>query len=374
MNFKRFISEKIEKSFFKGKIIILYGPRQSGKTTLMRDFVEKYKGSYFLCEEPDVAVSLTNKTSTEMWSFLGTSKLIILDEAQKIPNIGTTLKLLHDSNPHIQVIATGSSSFELANKINEPLTGRNWEFYLYPLSVSEIRVSMGKVDSQRLLPERLIYGSYPEIVRDSEFRERNLSKITNDYLYKDLLAYDGIRKSVVLRKLLELLAFHIGSQVSYNELAQTLSISRKTVISYIDLLEQSFVLFRLHPLSTNQRNEIKKMPKIYFYDNGIRNMIIQNMNPVELRNDVGQLFENYFISEKVKQQKYNETLSALYFWRTKDGQEIDVVESYRGGQEYVGYECKWSKLEVKPPARFLQLYANVTFNGVNRHNFFTWFS
>jgi uncharacterized protein len=366
--YKRALEEQLIKRLFKGKIIILYGPRQVGKTTLVKKIAKEYDGAYFLCEEPDVNVALTNKTSTEMRAFLGNKKLIILDEAQKVHNIGTSLKLLVDNFPDIQIIATGSSSFDLANEINEPLTGRNYEFFMYPLSVSELVESSSLIETKRLLENILIYGSYPEIVSAGEHRVELLEKITNDYLYKDVLSYGGIKKPHLLQKILKALALQVGRQVSYSEIAKMVGASRQTVSNYVDILEKAFILFRLYPLTKRQRDEIKHLHKIYFYDNGILNTLIQNYNFLDSRNDAGFLFENFYIAEKMKKRKYNQELNSVYFWRTKRGQEIDFVEECGGGKEYRAYECKLSDKRIKLPSLFKEIYVDSKLKVISKTN------
>lgn len=366
--YKRVIEERLIKHLFKGKIIILYGPRQVGKTTFVRKIAKEYDGAYFLCEEPDVHAALTNKTSTEMKAFLGNKKLIILDEAQKVHNIGTSLKLLIDNFPNTQIIATGSSSFELANEINEPLTGRNYEFFMYPLSISELVASSSLLETKRLLENHIIYGTYPEIVHAGERRVELLEKITNDYLYKDILSYSGIKKPYLLQKILKALALQVGGQVSYSEIAKIVGANRQTVSNYVDVLEKAFIIFRLYPLTKRRRDEIKHLHKIYFYDNGILNTLIQNYNFLDSRSDAGFLFENFYIAEKMKKRKNNQEFNSVYFWRTKKGQEIDFVEEYRGGEEYIAYECKLSHKNIKLPSLFKETYVNSKLEVISKTN------
>ena len=364
----RLASKQIEKYLFKGKVLIIYGPRQVGKTTLVKRLMEQYNGRYLLCEEPDIAAALAGKTSTELWHLLGENHLIILDEAQKVENIGTVLKLLVDTRPEIQIVATGSSSFELANKINEPLTGRNFEIHMYPLTVSEIVNNSSLLEAKRLLEPLLIYGSYPEIFLNTDLKVDLLKKITNDYLYKDILSFGDIRKPSLLRDILRALALQVGSQVSYSELASLVGASRATVQSYIDILEKAFILFKLYPLSSRKRNEIRHMHKIYFYDNGLLNTLLQNYNALALRGDTGALFENFFISEKMKEKAYTGTLGDVYFWRSKTGQEVDFIESFEGGTRIVAYECKWAKSKAKLPSQFQATYKVSEFKVITKDN------
>ena len=291
---------------FKGKAIILLGARQVGKTTLLRQVIQtaQTEVQYLNCDEPQVVEALTNRNLRELVLLVGKAKYIVIDEAQKVNNIGLTLKLIVDNIPDVQVIATGSSAFELRNRLNEPLTGRKFEYQMYPISTNEIYQSSGYVDVKRLLETRLIYGSYPEVLSNLDNAQSLLLSLSDSYLYKDILTMDSMRKPDVLNKLLQALAFQIGSEVSYNELAQTIGTDSKTVEKYIDLLEKCFIIFRLNGLSRNLRNELKKAKKIYFCDNGVRNAVIQQFAPVALRNDMGQLWENFFISERIKRNHY----------------------------------------------------------------------
>ncbi|MBU3942958.1 ATP-binding protein, partial [Patescibacteria group bacterium] len=286
---KRTIQKNIEKNLFKGKIIIIYGSRQVGKTTLVKEILKKYpkNSEYFNCDEPDIRQALTDKTSTEIKSFLGNKKIIVLDEAQRVKNIGLSLKLIIDNFSDIQIIATGSSSFDLSNKIKEPLTGRKIEFYLYPISVKELKSVYSALEINRLMEERMIFGMYPDIILNREDKEQRLKELSFSYLYKDALAYQNIKNPEVLEKLLQALALQISNEVSYNELAETVGVDKNTIANHIQILEKAFVIFRLRPFSRNLRNELKKMRKIYFYDTGVRNALINNFNPVNLRQDKG---------------------------------------------------------------------------------------
>ena len=368
MEIKRIIENQLKDKLFKEKVVILYGPRRVGKTTLVKKIAREYNGKYFLCEEPDIMAALTRKTSTEMKKFLGDAKLIVLDEAQKITDIGTSLKLLVDNFPETQIIATGSSSFDLANKVNEPLTGRNWEFHLYPFSLGELIGAVGALEAKRLLNYFLIYGFYPEVVNSDNDRLDILEKITNDYLFRDVLAYEGVRKPMVLKKILKALALQVGSQVSYTEIAGKIEASRNTVATYIEILEKMFIIFRLPPLTKRKRDEIKIMNKIYFYYNGILNTLLQNYNMPENRKDIGSLFENFYIAEKMKQRDYGKIQNSPYFWRTKDGQEIDYIEEYRSGEEYKLFECKYTQGKPFVSARFSEVYGQYPVKVITREN------
>ncbi|KKR79613.1 MAG: hypothetical protein UU24_C0005G0031 [Candidatus Nomurabacteria bacterium GW2011_GWA2_40_9] len=365
----RIIELKIKEKLFDGRVVILYGPRRVGKTTLVKKLIREYGGKYFSCEEPDVARALTNKTSTEMKKFLGDAKLVILDEAQKIHNIGTSLKLLIDNFPDMQIIATGSSSFDLANKINEPLTGRNWEFHLYPFSMAELTDSFGTLETNRLLDFFLTYGTYPEVVFENNNREDLLEKITNDYLYKDILSYEGVRKPEILKKILRLLALQVGQLVSYSEIAEKAETSRDTVRSYIEILEKAFIIFKLPPLTKRKRDEIKLMNKIYFFDTGILNTLLQNYNMPEFRKDKGHVFENFFIAEKMKQRSYQSIKNTVYYWRNKSGNEIDFIEEYRTGEEYRLFECKYTdNKKIVIPSQFIETYGTNKIQIISKEN------
>ncbi len=363
----------ILEKLYKGKIIIIYGPRQVGKTTLCKEIQKKYPNSKIIvCDDPAVAKSLEPKSIDDLRKYFGKESLIIIDEAQRVENIGLTLKIIADNYGDLQVIATGSSSFDLANKVNEPLTGRNWKFYLFPLSVKEMSLAYGDGLRSRLR-DLLVFGSYPEVVSAEINSKEILKTLSSDYLYKDLLSYEGIRKPKVIFDLLRLLALQVGNEVSYSEIARTLSVNRDTVRSYIGILEQAFIIFTIPPLHKNKRKEISRLNKIYFYDNGIRNALVDNFEPLEKRTDVGALFENFFVSEKMKQHFYNNAESKVYFWRTKQGQEIDFVEEYRGGEEYKIFECKWKDQNQKIPLMWKKDYKNFEAKLIHKDNIFDYF-
>ena len=371
MLIKRIIQEKVEKALFKGKIVIIYGPRQVGKTTLTKQIREKQSenSAYFNCDEPDIREALTNKTSTELSEFLNLDqkKLIILDEAQRIKNIGITLKLLVDNFPETQIIATGSSSFDLANEISEPLTGRKNEFFLYPFSLEELGQIYSEIEIDRLLGNRMIFGMYPEIILKKEDLEKSLKSLTQSYLYKDVLQYQNIKNPEILEKLLQALALQVSSEVSYNELSGIIGVDKNTVASYIQILEKAFVIFRLNPFSRNLRSEIKKLRKIYFYDNGIRNALINNLNPLNLRQDQGALWKNFMLSERVKYNNNHALDKNLYFWRTKQKQEIDFLEE--SGGAISTFEFKWQKDKLSIPKTFSDAYPKAKSELVNRKNY-----
>ena len=368
------ISRELEKQlvqhFFRGKIIMLSGARQVGKTTLIEMLLQKRKEKilYLNADETDVRELLTDTTSTSLKSIVGNHKIVFIDEAQRVKNIGITLKLFADQIKDVQVIVTGSSSFDLANEMNEPLTGRKYEFMLFPLSFSEMVKHYGQLEEKRLLEHRLIYGYYPEIVTKPGEEKELLKLLANSYLYRDLLTLEQIKKPVLLEKILRALALQLGSEVSYNEVAQLVNADQETVEKYIDLLEKSFVLFRLPAFSHNVRNEIKKGKKIYFYDNGIRNAVIGNFNLLINRNDTGALWENFLISERMKYLYYHNINVKRYFWRTVQQQEIDYIEEQE--RKLSAYEFKWNKkARAKFPKTFIRAYPDSETHLITQGNF-----
>lgn len=339
---RRKLDYSIEQQLFKGKAIILVGPRQVGKTTLLRELVARSDRRVLLlnCDEPETQAMLTNTNVAKLKGIIGDHKLVVIDEAQKVDNIGLTLKLIVDNIEGVQVVATGSSAFELRNRLNEPLTGRKFEYQMYPISCGEIIDTYGLLEERRTLENRLVYGSYPDIVTHPEAARRYLTDLTQSYLYKDILSLNDVRKPQLLDRLLQALAFQVGSEVSTNELARTLQTDNKTIDKYIDLLEKCYVIFRLGGLSRNLRTELKRAKKIYFYDNGVRNAIIQQFAPVQMRNDIGALWENFFIVERMKRNHYAGHYCNSYFWRTSLQQEIDLVEEADGAM--TAFEMKWN--------------------------------
>jgi len=367
----RSVGTRIQARLFKGKAVILLGPRQAGKTTLVEGILRKRaeKVLELNADEPDVRELLDNCTSTRLRALIGESRLLFIDEAQRVPNIGLTLKLVTDRIPEVQVIATGSSAFELNARIAEPLTGRKFEFMLYPLSFAELVRHHGLLEEKRLLEHRLIYGSYPEIVT-SPGREQELIKLlAGSYLYQDLLTLEQINKPVLLEKILRALALQLGSEVSFQEVGQLVGANSQTIERYIALLEKAFVLFRLPALSRNVRNEIKKGKKIYFFDNGIRNAVIGNFTPLAGRTDTGALWENYLVSERVKLLNNLDIQADKYFWRTTQQQEIDYIEERR--QQLHAYEFKWNtkKGAVRFPKTFLRNYEDVLTKTITPANY-----
>lgn len=352
---KRLLQKNIESSLFKGKAIIITGPRQVGKTTLVQAIGDSIgeKVLWFNGDEADMESILSNTTSTRLKSLIGKNKVVIIDEAQKIPNIGLTIKLIVDNIRNVQVIATGSSSLDLTGKVNEPLTGRKFEYNLYPLSFGEMMEHTSAIEEKRMLEHRLIYGYYPDIINNPDSVPQMLHLITTSYLYKDLLSLEQIRKPVLLEKLLQALALQVGSEVSFHEIGQLIGADKITVEKYIDLLEKSFVVFSLRALNRNLRNEIKKGKKIYFWDNGIRNALIKSFNSFNLRLDKGALWENFLISERLKRNHYKEAYTNNWFWRTHLQQEIDYIEEYN--EKFHAYEFKWNK---KDKARISKTFTN----------------
>ncbi len=366
---KRKIQDQIEAKLFSGKAIIIYGPRQVGKTTLAHELIRPYgkDALYLNCDEPDVRRKLTDKTSTELLAPIGPKKVVVLDEAQRVRNIGLTIKLLVDSTPRLQIIATGSSSFELSNRIAEPLTGRAWEFRLYPLSMEEVRDTRSRIEAERHIEHSLIFGMYPEVVLKPHIAEDIIRTIAKNYLYKDVLEYQKIKNPEVLEKLLEALAIQIGNEVSFTELASLLGIDKKTVSSYVRILEQAFIVFSLRPFSRNRRKELSKLHKIYFYDMGIRNALLNNFNPLTIRTDIGALWENFLISERVKYHANRGASVNLHFWRTWDGVEIDLIEEARGNLS--AYEMKWSPRYKKIPRTWATYYPDASYQLIHKENY-----
>ncbi len=370
MNYIRQITNNLKNNLGKKPIIVLYGARQVGKTTLVKNILTDFKNPLYLQgDDPKDILLLEKKSGKELQTLVSNHDIIIIDEAQQVENIGNILKLIADNVPGANVIATGSSSFDLANKISEPLTGRNRKFYLYPLSIKEIILAYGEIDVNKKLEEYLIFGMYPQIVNSSSREEKKIlvKELVSDYLFKDLFLFGDIRNSFAFEKLVKLLALRVGSEISYSELAKEIGISRDTVLNYVTLLEQSFIIFRLKPLYTNKTKEINKTHKIYFYDIGIRNGVLGNFDPLELRSDKGAVFENFFISEKLKQRSYLGDDSDINFWRNRQAGEVDFIESFHQGRELFAYECKWKEI-VSTPISFKNIYPNAKFTCITSFN------
>ena len=364
---KRILEEKIIQKLDKGKAILVIGPRQVGKTTLINSILENRDHLFLDGDDSTVRNLLTNPNTEQLKSIIGNYKTLFIDEAQRIENIGLTLKIITDQFKKVQLLVSGSSAFELNNQTSEPLTGRKWEYKLYPISWHELEENIGYVKSEQQLELRIVYGMYPDVINNPGDEIEVLKQLTNSYLYKDILAFSGIRKPQVLEKLLRALALQLGSEVSYNELAQLVGVDKNTVSNYIDVLEKGYVIFRLSSFSRNLRNEIKTNQKIYFYDTGVRNAIIGNFNLLDSRSDKGGLWENFLIAERIKKLAYDGSLSNSYFWRTKQQQEVDYVEEVSG--KITGYEFKWSeKAKAKLPKSFMESY-NATIEVIHRNNF-----
>lgn len=367
---ERSLYQKILSRIEDRRAIILFGARQVGKTTLLRHLLDQIDPEYLWLngDEPDIRKQLQDASSTFLRSLIGNRTLLVIDEAQRIENIGIIIKLITDQIPGVKVIASGSSSFELANQIKEPLTGRKWEFTLYPLSFQELQAHHGLLEEKRLLKNRLIYGSYPDIVNHPGEEIIRLRELSDSYLYKDILTWEQIQKPAALEKLLQALALQIGSQISVNELSQTTGLDNHTVERYINLLEKAFVLFQLHPLSRNLRNEIKKSRKIYFVDNGIRNAVINQFQPFELRSDKGMLWENYLMSERLKKSKHELSFCNRYFWRNHAQQEIVYVEEKDGRMD--AFEFKWNPgAKVRFSKSFTNEYQPDTTKVIHNENY-----
>ncbi len=363
--------ENLSRLLSPNKVIVIYGPRRCGKTTLLNKFLEGISEKYLFVSGEDLTVQnyLSSQSIQKLREFVGGNELLVIDEAQRIEKIGINLKLIVDHIKNIKVIATGSSSFDLARDVGEPLTGRKFVLKLFPLAQMEISRIEQRFETDANLESRLIYGSYPEIVitNDNKQRELYLREIISSYLYKDILELERIRHSNKLIRLLQLLAFQIGKEVSYNELGTQLGMSKNTVERYLDLLEKVFVVYKLSGFSRNLRKEVSKNHRYYFYDNGIRNAIIGNLNPLEMRDDTGTLWENYIIMERIKKQEYLQVVANNYFWRTYDQKEIDLIEE-REGRLY-GYEIKWKKTKARPPKDWLATYKNATYEVITRENY-----
>lgn len=366
----RMLSENILGRLADEKAIIILGPRQVGKSTLLQQIRSHFQKPVLLWngDEPDVRAMLKEITSTELEALLGKTKTLVIDEAQRIENIGLVIKLVTDQLQNVKVIATGSSAFDLSNKINEPLTGRKWEYSMYPFSYQEMAFEHGAFQENRLLEHRLVHGYYPEIVTNKGDEIPRLKQLVDSYLFKDILTWERILKPEKLEKLLQALAFQVGNEVSYNELGNITGLDNQTVENYIQLLEKAFIVFKLSSFSRNLRNELKKRRKIYFYDNGVRNAIINQFNTIEMRDDIGALWENFLVSERIKFTAYQNMYVNRYFWRTHTQQEIDYVEEYDG--KLFAYEFKWNEhAKVKFPKKFIETYHPKATKTINKKNF-----
>lgn len=367
---KRTLEEVIRKRLFTGKTILLLGPRQVGKTTLVQSLFKAHPGKsiWLNGDNPEDRELLNHLNSSRAVELFPHGYMIVIDEAQRLENSGLTLKIIHDNCPGIQLIATGSSSFELTDKIKESLTGRKWSFKLFPVSFRELAENLNKIELFRSLETRMIYGSYPEIINNAGGEKEVLFELVSDYLYKDLFALKEIRKPDVLEKLIKALAFQVGNQVSNRELSNLIQADKETVERYIYLLEEAFIIFRLQSFSRNLRSELKQSKKIYFNDNGIRNALINQFNPMSLRNDTGVLWENLMIAERLKRNEYERLFRNVYFWRTNRQQEIDYLEEYDG--KLYAYEFKWRPSKKPGPvSTFKDAYPDAKFQEINRDNY-----
>ena len=370
MNYRRTIFKQLYENIGKKPILVLYGARQVGKTTLIKSILAKFSHTLYLQgDDPKEAMLLEHRSAKELSEVVSGYELVVIDEAQRVKDIGITLKLIADNVEQVRVIATGSSSFELANKLNEPLTGRNRKFYLYPLSIKEAVDAYGKIQVSKELDSFMTFGMYPEIVNALSREEKAtlIKELAGDYLFKDLFLFGDIRNSFAFEKLVKLLALRIGSEISYTELAKEVGVSRDTIYKYVTLLEQAFIVFRLTPMYTNKTKEINKSHKIYFYDVGVRNALIGNTDPMDIRPDKGAIFENFFIAEKIKERAYSMRPGTIHFWRNRQGSEVDFVESLYSGKEIFAYECKWNK-KTTAPLSFKTTYPHAHFECITAEN------
>ena len=371
---QRLLQQRLVDAYRRKKVMVILGPRQVGKSTLLETLSAGQQNVRSLnCDNEDERRLLQDKTSTELRQLVSPYGFFLIDEAQRVKNIGLTLKMIADLKLQTQIIVTGSSSLDLADEINEPATGRLLNYNLFPFSLPELAAATSHLDEQRLLENRMIYGLYPEVVNEPEAARETLVNLTNNYLYKDLLAFRGIKKPDVIMNLVRALALQVGSEVSYNELSNLIGVDKVTIESYINLLEKCFIIFRLNSFSRNLRNEIKKGKKIYFLDNGIRNAVLSNFAPLEMRNDAGALWENLMISERIKRNAYCGSYALLYFWRTHDQKEIDLIEEMDG--RLTTYEFKWNdRKRSSVPKTFAENYPNFTYQVINKDSFWDFIS
>jgi len=372
----RTIEISIKKSFFKNQVIVLYGPRRVGKTTLVKKIIAESElpSVYYQADDPQVRDSFTNKSVPELFNLIKNYKIVVIDEAQNILNIGTTLKLIVDNYPEIQIIATGSSSFELSNRINEPLTGRKKVFFLYPFSLDEVTRTSNPIEKKSILKDILRFGLYPQVYTSSTPEKKEmLDEIASSYLYKDILSFEKLKYPTALESLLRALAYQLGSEVSFSNLGNLLNLDQFTVQKYLELLEKAFVIFRLNNYSTNKRKEVKQSRKYYFYDLGIRNWLVKNYDDLELRTDIGGIWENFCILERAKYLDYSRGSTNKYFWRNYNNQEIDYIEEYSG--KLNGYEFKWGlNKKSKMPENFLTNYPGSSLMKVDPDSFWQFYN
>lgn len=365
---KNQILERIQQS---SKIVLLYGSRQVGKTTLVKELLKElpYKTLQINADNREYSDVLSSRDSGKLRRLVSGYELVFIDEAQRISDIGINLKIIHDEIPEVKIVATGSSSFELANIVQEPLTGRTWTFTLYPISLGELCAKHNLFELDQRLEEFLLFGMYPEVFSYPGITDKLqfLKELSASYLYKDILELGDVRHSRKVHDLLRLLAYQIGSTVSLNELGRQLEMNKDTVARYIDLLEKAFIVFRLPGYSRNLRKEVVKMDKIYFYDLGVRNAVIDNFNALNARNDIGQMWENFLVAERLKHNAYRNHFANRYFWRTYTGAELDYLEE--SGGQLAGYEFKWGSKTANPPQSWVEAYSEATFRCINRENY-----
>lgn len=369
MNIERVIEKEIAARFFSKKAIIITGPRQAGKTTMVEKLLQPYLHETLILEgdDPSTAFMMNRPNTEQLRSIIGKNKIVFIDEAQKIPEIGLTSKIIVDQFKDVQLILSGSSSFDLMEKTQEPLTGRKWTFNLWPVSWEEWQNHFGYVKAEQDLENRLVFGFYPDVLINPANQQIILKELASSYLFKDVLMYAKIKKPEVLIKLLQALSYQLGNETSYNEIAALIGLDAKTVANYIDILEKAFVVYKLSAFSGNLRDEIKTNRKIYFYDNGIRNAVIGNYNPIQLRNDIGALWENFLLSERLKFNQYHRIESSSFFWRTAQQQEIDYVE--KCNDKIFAFQFKWNeKRKASFSKTFTSNYDSETMV-VNRLNF-----
>ncbi|TVP46245.1 MAG: ATP-binding protein [Mongoliibacter sp.] len=365
----RHIQVKVSKKIKDNKAIILFGPRQVGKSTLLKNHANQFQSPilWWNGDDADIRELLANPSSTKLKTLIGKARTVIIDEAQRIQNIGICIKIIVDNFPEVKVLATGSSAFELSNFIREPLTGRKWEYFLFPFSFSEMVDHSNFLEEKRMVPVRMVYGYYPEIVINHDDAEERLKMIADSYLFKDVFALGNLRKPDQIIKLLQALAYQVGNEISFNELGMLAGLDNETVEKYITLLEQTFIVFRVGSYSKNLRNELKKAKKIYFVDNGIRNSLIGNFLPLESRTDVGALWENFLMAERFKKNALEGKYNIGYFWRTHAQQEIDYLEEVNG--KLSAWEFKWNpKAKVKIPSTFQNTYSDASVQVVHFDN------
>lgn len=368
--YNRSIEKRLNQRMNKGKAIVLIGPRQVGKTTLIQEILAKKEHLFLDADDPTTRSLLTAPSTAQLKSIIGQHKLLFIDEAQRIKGIGLTLKIITDQFKHVQVLVSGSSAFDLSNELNEPLTGRKWEYELFPITWQEFEEKHGHVAAEQQLEDRMRYGFYPDVLNHPGEEKEILHNLVNSYLYKDILNFSSIRKPEIIEKLVQALALQIGNEVSYTELSQIVGIDKNTVSDYIDILQKAYVIFKLGNFSRNLRNEIKTNKKIYFYDTGVRNTVIGNFNDLELRQDKGALWENFLIAERIKQNNYQKRNAHIYFWRTRQQQEIDFIEEENG--QLSAFEFKWkAKPNAKISKTFTKAYEDAQTCIIDRSNFRT---